>query len=322
MSNWSLPPLPDLTCLLDRLLDQVPIGRVTTFGDLATALGDVRAARWVAEALADFPPDRPVHRVVRKTGELSISAIEQRARLIVEDCPLLSSGNVDMDAARWSAFTSPQPFRELCDWQVRMAAAAVLHPWSEPPATIGGVDLSYVSSAEAVAAYVQIEVASGRVLFHHTIRRSVPFPYIPGYLTFREALVLLNLLDEVREQRGLDPLILVDGSGRLHPRRAGIAVAVGLLADCATIGVSKHQLCGRQTDRVLLGCPVIEHDGEATGAVMDGGSKRRTLFTSPGHGIDLASAIRCTRAVWRTERLPLPTFHADRLSREAVRSIG
>src|SRR5262245_32490990 len=173
MSVWSLPPLPDLTGMLDQLLDQVPVGRVTTFGDLATTLGDVRAARWVAEALADFSPGRPVHRVVRQTGELKP---EQRQRLVAERCALRPNGNVDMAVARWSTVTSAQPFRELCDWQVRMAAAAELRSWCEPPATIGGVDLSYASHHEAVAAYVQIEVSTGRVLFSQTLRRAVPFP--------------------------------------------------------------------------------------------------------------------------------------------------
>ena len=319
VSSWTLPPLPDLTNLLDRLLEQVPAGRVTTFGDLATALGDVRAARWVAEALGEPSSNSSAHRVVRKSGELAARAISQRQRLVAEHCPFLSDNRIDLEHARWSTFTSPQPLRKLCDWQLRMAAAATLPPWTEMPTTIAGVDLSYSSSAKAVAAYVRIDVASGRVVFCHTIRRSAPFPYIPGYLTFREAPVLVDLLEEVRQHGPLDPLILVDGSGRLHPRRAGIAVAVGLLADCATIGVSKHQLCGRRTLEFVEGCPVIEHDGEAVGAVLDGGSKRRTLYVSPGHRIDLASAVRCTKAVWRSERLPLPTFHADRLSRAAVR---
>src|SRR5688572_885427 len=51
--NWPmpLPPLPDLRFALRGLLDQVPRGRVTTFGRLADALGDVVAARWVADFL-------------------------------------------------------------------------------------------------------------------------------------------------------------------------------------------------------------------------------------------------------------------------------
>jgi deoxyribonuclease V len=323
MSAWSLPPLPDLTELLAQLLDQVPAGRVTTYGDLATALGDVRAARWVAQALSDAPlsEHRAAHRVLRQTGVIVEAATAQRQQLIDEGCRFRAVWQVDMEAAR-SAFASPRPLTVLSAWQLRMSAAAELTPWSAPPATIGGVDLSYASSSEAVAAYVRIDVATGDVLFSHTLRRATPFPYIPGYLTFREAPVLVDLLADVRQQGRLDSLILVDGSGRLHPRRAGIAVAVGMLAGCATIGVSKHQLCGRRTEQLVEGCPIIEHDEEAVGAVMDGGSKRRTLFVSPGQGIDLASAVRCTQAVWRNQRLPLPTFHADRLSRTVVRSVS
>jgi len=203
-----------------------------------------------------------------------------------------------------------------------MADAATLTAWDAVPETIGGVDLSYLSDDEAVAAYVSVAVGKGSVRFSHAVQRRVPFPYIPGYLTFREAPVLLDLLSEVREQAVMDPVILVDGSGRLHPRRAGIAVAVGLLGEVATVGVSKHQLCGRIVkERSVEGCPVIEDAGEPVGAVLDGGSKRRTLFVSPGHGIDLPSAIRCVRAVWERRRLPLPTHHADRMSRELVQKL-
>jgi deoxyribonuclease V len=325
MPAWFLPPLPDLPQLVDRLVKQVPIGRLTTFGDIATALGDVKAARWVAEVLRESPSDSPlpVHRVVRQTGELPHGADGQRERLIVEGIPFLAKDRVAVEEVRWSAFVGPQPLRELCDWQNRMGAAAKLRPWTMIPVILGGVDLSYTSPNEAVAAYVSVDVASGQVRFQHTIRRPVSFPYIPGYLTFREAPVLLDLLADVRQLGALDPVVLVDGSGRLHPRRAGIAVALGLLADCATIGVAKHQLCGRvRADQSVEGCPTIEHGGETLGVRLDGGSKRRTLFVSPGHGFDLESAVRLTRAVWRTERLPLPTFHADRISRDAVRLLA
>jgi len=317
--SWTLPPLPNLEDHVRCLLAQVPTGRVTTFGDIATALGDVRAARWVAEFAVEHANDAsvPVHRLVRKTGDVSDA---QRSCLQSEGCPLGDDG-VDVEAARWPLESTSQPFRDLCDWQLRMAAAATLRPWKDVPATMGGVDLSYLSPREAIAAYASIDVASKLLRYSHTIRCEVPFPYIPGYLTFREAPVLLELLSEVRSQGALDPIVIVDGTGRLHPRRAGIGVALGLLADCTTIGVSKHQLCGRVLPGTLLeGCAMIEEAGEFVGAVLDGGSKRRMLFVSPGHGIDLESAIRVTRAVMHTQHLPLPTYHSDRLSRELVKA--
>ena len=57
----------------------------------------------------------------------------------------------------------------------------------------------------------------GRLLWSKTIRHEIRFPYITSFLTFRELPILLELLDEVRAAGQLAPLLLVDGSGILHP---------------------------------------------------------------------------------------------------------
>ena len=53
------------------LVARVPAGRVTTYGDLALALGWPRHARLVGYALARCPDDIPAHRVVNHRGEAS-----------------------------------------------------------------------------------------------------------------------------------------------------------------------------------------------------------------------------------------------------------
>ena len=77
------------------------------------------------------------------------------------------------------------------------------------------------------------------------IRRAIRFPYITSYLTFRELPILLELLGEVRAAGRMAPVLLVDGSGILHPRRFGVASHLGVAADAATIGVTKKLLCGK-----------------------------------------------------------------------------
>jgi AraC family transcriptional regulator of adaptative response/methylated-DNA-[protein]-cysteine methyltransferase len=55
-----------------RALLEVPIGSVTTYGDLAAAIGDARAARAVGSAVGANPVSYliPCHRVIRASGEL------------------------------------------------------------------------------------------------------------------------------------------------------------------------------------------------------------------------------------------------------------
>ncbi|MEM7200310.1 MAG: MGMT family protein [Planctomycetota bacterium] len=87
---------------------RVPQGRVTTYGDVAAALGLRAAARQVGYALAALPPDRddvPWHRVVSARGQLSPRgdgkpSPEQVRRLRREGTVVTRAGTVRDFAAR------------------------------------------------------------------------------------------------------------------------------------------------------------------------------------------------------------------------------
>ncbi len=53
------------------MVGQIPLGRVSTYGAIAEALGWPRGARQVGWALACAPAGVPAHRVVNREGELS-----------------------------------------------------------------------------------------------------------------------------------------------------------------------------------------------------------------------------------------------------------
>src|SRR5207244_392523 len=110
-----------------------------------------------------------------------------------------------------------------------LAKKVVLRGRRGVPRFVGGVDVSYRGAHEGVAAYALVEVASGKLVWSTMIRRPVRFPYITSYLTFRELPLLVALIEEVRAQDRLAPVVMVDGTGRLHPRRAGIASHLGVV---------------------------------------------------------------------------------------------
>jgi methylated-DNA-protein-cysteine methyltransferase-like protein len=55
------------------IVRRIPCGRVTTYGRIASAVGQPRSARMVGWALHHAPPDisEVAHRVVNRTGELT-----------------------------------------------------------------------------------------------------------------------------------------------------------------------------------------------------------------------------------------------------------
>ncbi|UVE18623.1 MGMT family protein [Pseudomonas sp. LS44] len=88
-------------------LQQVPAGKVVSYGELAAMAGLGRAARWVGRTLSQLPDDTrlPWHRVVAAGGRLSLPAgsaagAEQRARLRAEGVTIHTQ-RVDMRRHGW-----------------------------------------------------------------------------------------------------------------------------------------------------------------------------------------------------------------------------
>lgn len=79
------------TCITDQevydLLSKIPPGKISTYGDIAKALGHPKAARAIGRIIANNPNpiSIPCHRVVKSNGEIGGYAHgEQRKREILE----------------------------------------------------------------------------------------------------------------------------------------------------------------------------------------------------------------------------------------------
>jgi len=180
---------------------------------------------------------------------------------------------------------------------------------------VAGVDLSGVGpSGKATAAAVLLSFPALERREGRRVQGYLEFPYVPGYLSFREAPLMLEALRALE----MEPdLILVDGHGRAHPRRLGIACHLGLLADKPTIGCAKSVLVGKYGDlREEAGAtaPLVDK-GEVIGLAIRTKAGAKPIFVSVGHRISLPTAadlvLRCTLP---GQRIPEPTRQAHKLA--------
>jgi deoxyribonuclease V len=315
--------LPDLAVVVQALLRQVPRGRVTTYGELGRALGDVRAARWAGEFLLDHPHDEscPCHRVVRSTGDVGLyvtgDSVEKSVRLIADGISV-EEGRADLARLMTAAeFQSPAPLTRLIEFQESAGRRLQMTPLGSEPDLLYGLDVAYRRDGTAQGAAVLLDAATLDTVWEGTCRTSVAFPYIPGYLAFRELPVLLDLWEQARAVARGVVVCFVDGNGRLHPRRAGVASCFGLLADVPTIGIGKSLLCGRvDADPACADdAPPVMHAGEVVARSVQSRESSHPFYVSVGNRLTLDDALRLARRCLTTHRLPEPIHRADRLSK-------
>jgi deoxyribonuclease V len=132
-----------------------------------------------------------------------------------------------------------------------------------------------------------------------------PFPYIPGLLTFREGPVLQQAFEALQHT---PDAFLFDGMGIAHPRRMGIGAHLGLWLQKPTVGVGKTRLFGHYANPpdVRGEWTPLKDRAEVIGAVLRTRAHVHPVFVSPGHLIDLSSALALVMACTSRYRLPEP----------------
>ncbi|ABA20443.1 Endonuclease V [Trichormus variabilis ATCC 29413] len=186
--------------------------------------------------------------------------------------------------------------------------------FTQPVQYVAGVDMGFEAdgtisrAAVAVLSFPDLQVVETSLAY-----RPTSFPYIPGFLSFREIPAVLDALEKIQTK---PDIILCDGQGIAHPRRLGIASHLGVLLNIPTIGVAKSLLIGRHeelADTKGSWQPLI-HRGEIIGAVLRTRVGVKPVYVSSGHKISLPTAIdyvlRCTPKY----RLPETTRVADKLA--------
>ena len=179
---------------------------------------------------------------------------------------------------------------------------------------VAGVDVGFEAdgtvtrAAVAVLSYPELQLCDQAIA-----RRPTTFPYIPGFLSFREVPAVLEALAMVKI---VPDLLLCDGQGIAHPRRLGIACHLGVLTNLPSIGVAKSRLIGKHAevpDQRGIWEPLYDH-GETIGAVLKTRPNTLPLYISPGHRISLETAIAYVMGCTTKYRLPETTRFAHKLA--------
>ena len=101
------------------IVARIPVGTVTTYGDIAKMLGRPRMARFVGFAMTASAEkmDLPWHRVTFADGRLWDGQWEavQRDSLTAEGVGFTPDGHIDVEKYRWrpESFSAPTDLRDL-----------------------------------------------------------------------------------------------------------------------------------------------------------------------------------------------------------------
>jgi deoxyribonuclease V len=208
---------------------------------------------------------------------------------------------------------SPDEAKQI---QRRLASAVRETPLPDTIETIAGVDVS-VRDDTAQAAVAVLRLPDLEVIDEAIHRCEVPFPYVPGLLSFREMPAVLPAL----EQLGTTPDVFVsDSHGRAHPRRFGLACHMGVLLDVPTIGVAKSILVGEPQGELGIKkgsrVPLVD-DGETVGTVLRTRTEVNPVYVSVGHRCTLDDAADLMLDCSPKYKIPEPTRQAHKLSQQA-----
>ena len=179
------------------------------------------------------------------------------------------------------------------------------------PRFVAGADCAFSADKKTIfAAAAVYDRETQRVIEIAHATRPAEFPFVPGFLSFREGPAVKQAIGALKHEFGA---IFFDGQGFAHPRRCGIASHLAVELDQPGIGVAKSRLIGTFGNLPLKAgatAPLMDGDKQI-GVVLRTQKGVRPIFVSTGHRVDLASAVKLVLACCTHYRIPEPTRQAD-----------
>ena len=193
-------------------------------------------------------------------------------------------------------------------------------PLRKKPQFIAGVDAAFTDDKViGVACLFRYDDLTPLEDSHAILNAT--FPYISGFLSFREGPAIIAALKKLKVT---PDLILFDGQGIAHPKSMGIASHIGVILDIPTIGCAKSRLIGEYDEPGINkgNWSRLKYQGRIVGAVLRTRDNVNSVFVSPGHRVNLANSIEIVLQCTGKYRLSEPIRRADQISKELKRRLA
>lgn len=223
------------------------------------------------------------------------------------------------DPPRW-----PRTAEALIDCQLRLAA---LDPPLWRPVTLNAPNVaagwaSFARGASGPGAAgdpawaAAVTMRGSRVTDHIIVPGQAAAGYVPGLLALRIGPLLCEALSRLA---GPADVLLVDATGRDHPRRAGLALHLGAVLDMPTVGVTHRPLIATGAwpeDETDASAP-LSLAGETVGFWLRSRAGTRPIAVHAGWRTDPETALAVVLACKGRMRTPEPLRRARQHARLA-----
>lgn len=140
-----------------------------------------------------------------------------------------------------------------------------------------------------------------------------PLPYKSGFIAYREMPAIIEAFNLLEEEPAI---LLVQGSGILHPRKCDIASHLGLVLNIPTIGITSFLPLGR----VEKGKIVVNN--KICGLEIKTKEYAHPSYVSPGHLISLGTILNLVpKTIKYPHKMPEPLHLAHKIARKKVKEM-
>ncbi|MGM5482059.1 MAG: endonuclease V [Nanobdellota archaeon] len=202
-------------------------------------------------------------------------------------------------------------FENLKREQEKLSKKIVLKDCIDKPRWIAGSDVVYtgkkVISVMVVFDYETFEKKESK----YTVM-DAKIPHYNEFAGFRQSAASVETYHKLE----IDPdIIIVQGTGIIHPRGFGEACQLGLLLDKPTIGVSKNLLLGVEKDNYIIS------NNQKLGQVMYTKEHAKPIYISPGHRTTIESSVNFLEKFLNDKKMPLPVHEAHKVANKLKKKL-